>query len=77
MPAIKSIELKCGQCATRFPFPIRVTTTEQLDTFAAMGNRAQCPKCQQMVHCNLENIVVRYADGSGGEMGGDFPDNKA
>lgn len=77
MAKIKESFIKCGNCGTRFPSPIFFADTRAFETATMSGNKAQCPKCRQMIHCNKENMSYALADEVGGFVGDDFSSNKA
>lgn len=74
---IKAVNILCGHCGLRFPSPIFLGDMFTFETATTSGNRAECPRCREMIHCNKENMSYVLADGSGGSVGSDFPGNKA
>lgn len=76
MAAIKESFIKCGHCGTRFNSPIFLGDTETFESAMTWGNKAQCPNCKEMIHCNKENMSYVLADESGGSVGDDFGGNK-
>lgn len=75
MTGIQQIHILCGHCTTRFPSPIMFSDSTTLENSTLIGNRVQCPKCGQMIHCNTENMSLTYVDNSH-EVFPDFGSNK-
>lgn len=77
MPKIKDVKVKCGHCGAMQKSSIFIGSTEALERIIMSGNKQQCIKCGKIFNCNRENFSYTLADGSGGNVGSDFIDNKA
>ena len=77
MKKVTGIKIKCGHCGVRGDSPIGFTTESSFNTISLIGAKYQCPSCQEMMHCNKENLSIIYDDGTSGEVGDNFAANKA
>ncbi len=76
MAKIKESYIQCGHCGTKFTSPIFIGDTDSFESATMAGNRAQCPNCRKMIHCNKENMSYLLDDERGGFVGTDFSDNQ-
>jgi len=69
MEKVNSIEIRCSKCNTWFPSPIFFGDMTSFESSMLIGNQVQCPKCNEMVGCNKENM--RVISEKGGFRGND------
>lgn len=69
MNPIARMQLQCLSCKTWFSSPIQLGNAASFDSSKLEGNVFACPKCQQWVPCNKENMRWVRSDGRGGFVG--------
>lgn len=56
---IRCLNDKCGKI---FNSPFQFGDAESFFTSTLIGNKVQCPHCNQMTNCNKENMLFRTDD---------------